>query len=375
MSTDSGDGEGPTPPRGSGAHLRVLGMDVRVPWSGVLGVALIAWLWTPTFGAGTAGMMASVVFALLLYVSILAHELGHGLLARWFGNPVQGITLWVFGGFTVFERRQLSPWRDGLISAVGPAVTLAIAGVLQLALIAFRSALPAEVALVMDALVWTNMLLGVLNLLPGLPLDGGGVVRAIAWGLTGSEYRGTVVAAWFGRIIGAIVVAVPLLLAILGRDVGLMSVVAAAVFGIFVFSGATVALRRAQLDARIPNLQAGTLARRAVPAARNDSLALAQQRMHDAQAGAIVVVDDIGRPTGVVSEAAAAATPPERRAWVPVSSLVTPLPAAANIPSPLGGRDLIAALQAANVPAVLVRDSAGAIYGVLFVDDVERALA
>ena len=87
-----------------------------------------------------------------------------------------------------------------------------------------------------------------------------------------------------------------------------MSVVAAAVFGIFVFSGATVALRRAQLDARIPNLQAGTLARRAVPAARNDSLALAQQRMHDAQAGAIVVVDDIGRPTGVVSEAAAAAT-------------------------------------------------------------------
>lgn len=367
-----------TQQRGSGLHFRVLGMPVRVPLSGLLGVALIAWLWTPRFASadgGSGGWISAVVFAVLLYAAILAHELAHGLTARGLGNHVHGITLWILGGFTVYERAGLTPGREAAIAASGPATTLGIAAICQGVLVAFGEAMPSPVAEVLVALVWTNVLLGVLNLLPGLPLDGGGVVRALAWRLSGSEYRGTMVAAWVGRVLAIIVVLGTLAVAALpSSGVDLLTVVVAAVFGVFIWTGATASLRAATFERRIPALQASTLARRAVPAAAGDSLALASQRMAEAQAGAIVVLDSTGRPTGVVNEAAAAATPPERRAWVPVSSLATPLPHQADVAVDATGHDLIAALQRAGSPAVLVRDRIGAIYGVLFVDDVERAL-
>lgn len=360
---------------GSGLRFGVFGMSVRIPLSGLLGIGLIAWLWTPSFGGGAAGVPSAIAFALLLYVSILAHELAHGFTARALGNKVHGITLWIFGGFTVYEREGLTPAREAMIAASGPLTTFAVAALAKVGEDAAGPGMPAEVVLVLQALVWTNVLLGILNLLPGLPLDGGGIVRAAAWAMTGSQHRGTVVAAWAGRVLAILVVGLPLVLAALpGSQLDLVTVVVAAVFGIFMWTGATAALRQSTLEARIPALQAATLARRAVPAAASESLALARQRMSDAQAGAIVVMDEVGRPSGVVNEAAAAATPPERRPWIPVGSLSTPLPATASVGSSLAGHDLIEALQRANAPVVLVRDAVGAIYGVLFIDDVERAL-
>ncbi len=251
--------------------------------------------------------------------------------------------------------------------------TLGVAGVCELAANVLFGQVPGVVIVVLRALAWTNLLLGIINLLPGLPLDGGGIVRAAVWGLTRSEYRGTVVAAWFGRIIALMCVGVPLGLALAGR-LDLVNVVVAAVFGIFVWVGATASLRAAAFEAKIPALRAGGLARRAVPARGSESLALADQRMTQAQAGAIVVVDDDGRPTGIVDATAAGATPPERRPWVAVSALATPLPSGA-VAAHLAGEDLVTALQNAGAPAVLVLDDSGAIYGVLFIADVEQALA
>jgi hypothetical protein len=286
---------------------------------------------------------------------------------------VQGITLWILGGFTVYERAGLTAGREGLIAASGPLTTLGVAGVCELAANVMQGQVPPVVVVVLKALAWTNLLLGILNLLPGLPLDGGGIVRAAVWGLTGSEYRGTVVAAWFGRIIALICVGVPLGLA-LGGQLDLVNVMVACVFGVFVWIGATASLRASKFEARIPGLQAGALARRAVPARGSDSLALAEQRMSQAQAGAIVVVADDGTPTGIVDATAAAATPAERRPWVAVSALATPLPGTA-MSADLAGEELVAALQAAAAPAVLVHDGTGAIFGVLFISDVEQALA
>ncbi len=362
--------------RTNGLQFTMIGMPVSVPLSGLLGVGLIAWLWAPSFGAGGTGMAAAVVFAVLLYVAILIHELAHGITARSLGNKVHGITLWIFGGFTVYERAAITPGREAAIAASGPLATLGLAAVLQGALVAVGDSMPAVVANVTSALVWTNVLLGVLNLLPGLPLDGGGIVRALAWKLSGSEYRGTTIAAWTGRALAVLVVLIPLVLAAIpGSGIGLLTVVVAAVFGVFVWVGATAALRQSTLERRIPSLRAAALARRAVPARGDESLALARQRMYDSHAGAIVVLDDGGRPTGIVNETAAAATPPERRAWIPVSSLATPLPTGAHVAAESSGHDLIDALRRAGAPALLVRDADGAIYGVLFVDDVERALA
>lgn len=361
--------------RSSGLQWHVLGMPVSVPLSGILGVAVIAWLWAPTFGSGPTAVIAALVFAVLLYAGILAHELAHGLSARRLGHKVHGITLWIFGGFTVYERDGATPGKEATIAASGPVVTLALAGGFYMLTQVLQGVAPEEVVRVAAALAWTNLLLGVINLLPGLPLDGGGVVAAAVWAATGRETSGLKAAAWAGRVLAVLVAATPLFLAALpGSNVDLITVMVMAIFGVFLWVGATASLRRAQVEQRLPALSAFTLARRAVPAHPRDSLAIAQQRMTDAGAGAIVVQSDDGTPLGIVNESAANATPVERRPWVPVASMAATLPADSSIDASLEGRDLIAELQRLRLPAVLVRDSSGGIYGVLFIDDVEAAL-
>lgn len=362
--------------RGSGLHMTLLGMPVRVPLSGIIGVGVIAWLWLPSFGSDARGIVAALVFAVLLYAGILLHELAHGLTARRLGNRVHGITLWILGGFTVYERERLTAGKEALIAASGPATTLALAAASQALLWAVGPSVPALVADVLAAFVWTNVLLGVLNLLPGLPLDGGGIVRAVFWGLTGSEYRGTQVAAWSGRVIAAIIVFLPLGFALVpGSTLDFTTVLVSAVFGLFMWVGATAALRSARLEQRLPTVSAGALARRAIAVAAGDSIALVLARMSDAQAGAAVITDAAGAPLGILNDAAVAAVPPERRAWVAASSVMNTVSPDSGVGVGVGGRDLIAALQTAAAPAVLVRDDAGAIYGVLMVSDVESTLS
>ena len=356
--------------------MTVLGMPVSIPLSGIAGVAIIAWLWSPTFGSGLPATIAAIVFAALLYAGILAHELAHGLSARKLGNTVHGITLWIFGGYTVYERDGLTPGREAIIAASGPLTTLGVAAIAHVGAQLASGVAPAVVVLVLEALAWTNLILAVINLLPGLPLDGGGVVAATVWALTGNEQRGVKVAAWSGRIMALAAVLLPLVLAALpGSRVDLITVVVAVTFGVFLWAGATAALRRADLESKIPALAAATLARRAVPARPEESLAIAMQRMQDHHAGAIVVENSLGQAIGVVNDTAAQAAPQERRPWIPVSSMTTPLPTEAFVDIDLTGEALVRELQRIQLPTVLVRDGQGAIYGVLMIDDVERALS
>ena len=101
-----------------------------MPWSAAFGIGLVAFLWLDTFQRYAAtdveGYLLAGVFAVLFYVSILAHELAHAWVARASGNPVHGITLWGLGGYTSFERRRSTPWREGLIAAAGPALTIGL---------------------------------------------------------------------------------------------------------------------------------------------------------------------------------------------------------------------------------------------------------
>ena len=92
---------------------------------GILGVLLIAYLWTPNFSQpGRSGIVLAVVFAVLLYLGVLVHELAHAWAARAFGYPVHGITLWLLGGYTVYERRTSRPWPELVIAVIGPVSTL-----------------------------------------------------------------------------------------------------------------------------------------------------------------------------------------------------------------------------------------------------------
>src|SRR5262249_46641006 len=159
---------------------------------------------------GTLRYVVAAAFVVLLYASVLVHELSHSVVARGFGLPVRRILLYPLGGFSEIEREPPTPGREFLVSAAGPAVSLALAaGGYAL----YRGGNPHGVLRVLlFQLIVANVLVGIFNLLPGLPLDGGRMLRAGVWKLTGRPGQATVVAAWAGRVLAVAVLVIPLAL-------------------------------------------------------------------------------------------------------------------------------------------------------------------
>jgi Zn-dependent protease len=209
-------------PVGTVAGIRLW---VHVSWFPVLG--LVAWVTTVQFGEVYPGMGAAertamgAITGIAFFACLTAHEVSHSLVARRFGITVNGITLFLFGGVAEIEGEVPTPTREFAVALAGPATSIAIAGVAAL-LASAASALGwagAEGVLVTLAVV--NLGVGVFNLLPGLPLDGGRILRAGLWRATGSFERATRVAAAGGRVLAALVVALGVAVAIAGDAIGL----------------------------------------------------------------------------------------------------------------------------------------------------------
>jgi Zn-dependent protease len=352
-------------------------VDVTPTWFLVAG--LITYGFAPTVertvpGIGDWRYAVSLAFALLLYLSVLVHELSHTVVALQAGLPVRRISLHLLGGVSEIERPAKTAGREAGIAAAGPAVSLAIAaaafGVSELLE-------PGTVArLLARGLMLSNLVVGVFNLLPGLPLDGGRVLSAGVWRLTGRRHVGTVVAAWIGRVVAVVVLALPFALsASTGERLDLVDVVWGALLGAFIWVGATQSLQQAGLQQRLPALSARRLTRRAIPVPASLPLSEALRQAHEAGARGMVVVSTGGDPVGLVVESAVRATPVERRPWIPVGDLSRRLEPGHRVVADLEGEELVHALTAHPASEYLVVEANGDIYGVLATSDVERALA
>jgi Zn-dependent protease len=322
----------------------------------------------PDLGGGTYAV--TFAFAVLLYASVLVHEVSHALVARRFGLPVRGITLHFLGGYTEIERASPTPGRDVVISAAGPLVSLAVGGLALLA--ATPVSAPVAEFLLLELAV-ANLIVGVFNLLPALPLDGGHMLRSIVWRMTGDEHRGTVVAARAGQVLAGLVLILPFVLA--RGSPTIVSLVWSALVALLLWNGATQALAVGRVRSRLPRLDLQTLTRRAAPVAPDVPLAEALRRAEASGVRALVVVDAAGRPTGLVSEASVNATPEIRRPWVPVGQVARSLEAGLVVPVDLGGEDLITRMRAHPASEYLVVERDGTVYGVLATADVDAALA
>ena len=287
-----------------------------------------------------------VAFTLLLLASVLLHEAAHCLVARGLRLPVRSITVTLIAGLTEITTPPRTPGEEYAVAVSGPTVSLLLAAGGAAALPVFDPAtLPRLLCL---AVAVVNGLVAALNLLPGLPLDGGRVLRSILWQLGGDEQRATRVAAWSGRVVALVVV--PLLLLGLLPELGLgdrgtTSIVFAAFVAAFVYAGATATLRRSQVLSRLPAVTIDRLARPALAVTAQTPLSEAVRRAHEAGAGALVVTDSAGRLEGVVSEAWVRGVPTERRPWVIVADGARRLEHGLLLPADLVGEDLLAFMR------------------------------
>ena len=186
---------------------KIAGIDIYIHVSWIIILVLLtvslAIGWFPQLypGQSTATYwIVSLIAALLLFVSVLLHELAHSLVARRRGLPVKNITLFIFGGVSNIEQEPKDPGIEFQVAVVGPLTSILIGVVcflLQLPLRGTNSPLEE----ILYYLAVTNILLGVFNLIPAFPLDGGRVLRSIVWRLTGNMRQATRVASLTGQFI------------------------------------------------------------------------------------------------------------------------------------------------------------------------------
>lgn len=357
----------------------VHGAPVVLAPSWGLGTVLLTWLFAPTVQArrpdlGAAAYLVSLLFVVVLFGSVLVHELAHGATARARGMRVReyGLTLW--GGQTVFTGAATTPGTSALVAVTGPLANVVLGLVFWLLA---RAVDPAGLlGLLAWAAAFTNGFVGLFNLVPALPLDGGRVLEAGVWAAGGDRRRGTIVAAWAGRAL-ALVVVVGVLGGpfLAGSRPQLFDVVWAAVLGAVLWSGAGAALRDARTGRAVADLTVARVGRRAVAVPVGASVADADRVRTAAGAVDVVVLAPDGRPAAVVDPGAAAGVPLPARPSTPVASVAAVLPVGAVLDAGLAGPALVDAVgRASRTSPVLVALDHGQVVAVVRVADVVAAL-
>lgn len=314
------------------------------------------------------GYGAAAVHALLLLGSVVLHEIGHCVVARGYGLPVRAITITLLAGLTEITERPQTPRREFWVAFSGPLVSLVLGGALLLTAAVLP---PGLTGFLVGGAGVINLAVAVFNLLPGLPLDGGRVLRAAVWRGTGDPHRATVVAARGGQVVA--VASVPLALLWFGGRPALVPLLVVGAVAVFLWQGATAALRLAAAESRLQGLDPDRLVRRAVAVAPGTSVAALVEQVQRSGAAGAVVVDRYGQLHGVVVEAAVAAVPVERRGEVSAAAVARTLDDDDLLDGRLRGRALLEELVRRDRDVEVVRGPHGH-WGVLLGSDVERVL-
>lgn len=236
---------------------RVFGIPVEINVTWVIIFLLLTYLLVNRFDSSSLQWsvyqqwLVAVITVVLFFLSVLAHELSHSLVALSRGIPVAGITLFIFGGVSHLTREPSRPSEEFLISVVGPLTSIAIAVVAGAILVwlspgswPWPSRYASPVEMVAFLLAWGNLSVGVFNMIPGFPLDGGRVLRALVWAGSGSHVTATKVAARCGQGVGILMIVGGVLYVVVWNN--WIDGVWAAVIGFFLLSVATGSYPKSQ---------------------------------------------------------------------------------------------------------------------------------
>lgn len=323
----------------------------------------------PTASSSSAYLLASL-YAAAFALCVLAHELGHTAVALLLGLPVRRVVIFLLGGVSEIEREPEKARQEFLIAAAGPFVSLLLAGASALGLLFLQAhTMPGVLAVL---LFWSNLLVALFNLLPGLPLDGGRLLRAAVWGISRNRMAGTRFGAWSGRAVAVAVAVFSLILdrSTLGLTAGIFGVALAA----YLWFGAGQSLKAAQLMERLPTVNLDTLLRPGLLVPSDVSVAEALRRAWTGQARGLVVVDTADRPRAIVDELQIGAIPPEQRPWTYLDAVSRPIEPGLVLRLGLSGEDLLAAVRATPAHEYLVVHTDGTPAGILATADLAAAL-
>lgn len=317
----------------------IAGIDIKINLSWLIIVvfltASLAVGWFPVATPGFAPWLywlTGVVVTLLFFASVLAHELAHSLVARWRGIPVKSITLFLFGGVSNLEREPPSAGAEFQMAFVGPLTSLIIGVVLSLVALAGRALIwPSLLVAALTYLGLGNIGLGIFNLIPGFPMDGGRILRSILWKATGSLRQATRWAATVGQVVAFLFIFAGIWMFFTGAWI---SGVWIGLIGLFILQAARSQHAQAQMETMLANATVREFMTPPPPPATPD-LTL-QQVVDDyvLRAGqrTIPVVEQ-GRLVGIVALRDIRQTPRERwssmmvrQVMIPRSSLKTMQP-------------------------------------------------
>lgn len=360
---------------------RVAGIEIDAHWS-LLAIALLIWLdlsqvvlpdLAPGLGAA-AYWSTGAAMLVLLYSSLVAHELAHSLVAERKGLTVKRITLWLLGGVSELGGDSRSANDELRIAIVGPATSFG-AGLL-FAGIAVASDVAGAPDLLVTAVVWLgliNFVLALFNLLPAFPLDGGRVLRAVLWMTNGDEEQATRTAGQTSKVVafGMIAFGVALFVAGVGFT-GLWFVV----LGWFVLNAAKGETQQV-LAAKA--LEGTTVAQLMTPRPTTVHEDVSVQDLIDHYVlgrhhSSYPVIGGGERPVGLVTLDDIRRLPPYRRSTAPVREIMTPIETVPTLSPEAPARDSLDQLLASGTGRALVLDGSGRLVGIVSLTDVARAV-
>ena len=356
---------------------RIAGVPVYLAYSWFLITAVITVVfgmqlqrsgWVPAPTAFLLGFSCAIMIAL----AVLIHEVAHAMVARYYKWPDAHIVLTLWGGHTQFGSFKATPGASLAVALAGPLSNFVVAA----AAWGLQSVtdLPYSPAAILNFVIYANLLLGIFNILPGLPLDGGRLVESAVWKITGSQERGTIAAAWVGRAIAVgIVIWFAVLPLLRGQSPELTTMVIGIMVALFMWQATSALIAHSKLRLKLPQVRAGNLMSPASGMLSTASVADIRHRQQQ-RAGQIVLVSPQGMPIAVVDEGALSAVPHDAAASTEVTAVSRALGDGAVIAESADGDILIHYLATVETAEYAVINAEGYIVGVLHQQQILRAL-
>jgi Zn-dependent protease len=348
---------------------------IETSWFIILGLVTFYYgsVWQQESWGETWGWVAGLMMALMLFGSVLLHELGHSFVAMAQGIKVNSITLFLFGGVASIDQESKTPGQAFQVAIAGPSVSFGLFVALLLA--DFLLPLPDPAQRVVQELARINILLAVFNMIPGLPLDGGQVLKSIVWKITGSRLKGVRWAARTGQLLGWTAI----FFGVLGYFTPFpLNSLWLALLGWFGVRNARAYSQVTDLQEALMNLDAASAMTRAFRVVDADmslnefTQSYLEREMAHSE---VYYASSDGRYRGLVAVEDLSAI--ERSQWEKqtLQSIIHPLTEIPSVRESTPLTDVINKMEAEGVRRITVLSPAGAVSGVIDRGDVVQALA